>query len=784
MKPAKLWGVGALAVVAAFITVVSAWGGASVAVAGASNSAAVAAVSAPASPSWSLAQLERAATATVVDSEPGIGVRGATYVGAADIATVPVLVALSYSHPAELSAYLAALSNPASPQYHEYMTQAQFDRTFGGSTSVYDSALAYFESFGVTGVVTYADQASIAFYATPAQIAGIFHAPLGEYKTGAGAYYALASAPRLPAPLASYVVGVVGLSDYSQYTIHADSHLARSPISAAAASIPSSAGIVSTPCTTNGGPFVCTTVNGLRIPKPLLADNPAVEVFCSPSDTACSGEMLMGSDFQVAYDELNPATWFSHTLFGQYGYPVGADIATILWSDPVENFTGGYCGTLNNQTYAMDFYGPDVSSYLSYMIPKGEPMPTATSVAMRGPYVYATGDQGLSAGCDSGGAELENTLDMDMEGVMAPGSNIFQVFGQGPTSATVNTAFTDILNPAPKDGPGFTPSTVAGLKNVSVIANSWGYGTTLNFTVWYHDLEQAQARGITVVASSGDVPSESNSAVSAPASQAYNDFGDVAVGGTTLTLNPNTLERSPVTRGSNPYTVCTGSAICGSEIAWYEPVGTVYGFGVTLGSVGGVTAKFPEPSWQLSSSDANAVIQADRSGRGVPDIAMDANNTPISVVYFGYALNITCMVTSSCSGPPGFVQGYYTYVVGTSISDQLAGGVIATINHALWEAKKPWLGFINPTAYVLGQEQFNGLLYKNAFFDVIFGGNTKHPALTGYDLATGWGALDALNDAQFALAGAFAGPAATHSSSMQPVGGALGLASAVRRSVT
>ena len=784
MKQGKLLGIAALAVIAALVTVLSVFAGA--AAVGTSSASTLVGLStevASATPTWSVAALNAAPTAAVVDSEPGIGVAGAAYVGPAHVATVPILVGLSYSHTAELSEYLAELSDPSSASYHHYLTQAQFDAAFGGSASVYNSALAYFGSFGVTGVVTYADQASIAFDATPAQIAEIFHAPLAQYRTGAGAYYALASAPRLPAPLASYVVGVVGLSDYSQYLLHTDVQMVASPASAArdsAASTPPP--LASTPCTSDGGPFACTTVNGLHIPKPLLADNPAVQAFCSPSDTGCSGEMLMGSDFQVAYDELNPSTPFSQTLFGQYGYPVGADIATILWSDPVENTSGVYCSTLSNTSYAMDFYGPDVSSYLSYEIPKGEPMPTATSVAMRGPFPYATGDQGLSAGCDSGGAELENTLDMDMEGVTAPGAHIFQVFGEGPTSATVNKAFTDILNPAKKDGPGFTSAVVKGLENVSVIANSWGYGTTLNFTVWYNDLEQAQVRGITVVASSGDFPSETNSAVSAPASQAYNDFGDVAVGGTTLTLNPTTLERSPVTRGNNPYTVCTGSAICGSEIAWYAPVGTVYGFGATLGSAGGVTAKFPEPSWQASSTDANAVIQADRSGRGVPDIAMDANNTPITFVYFGYAYNITCMVTS-CSGPPGFVTGFYSYVVGTSISDQLAGGIIATINHALWEAKKPWLGFINPTAYVLGQDQFNGALTKNAFFDVIFGGDHKFPALTGYDLVTGWGALDGLNDAQYALSGALAGPAVTHSSSTQAVGGALGLGPATRRTM-
>jgi subtilase family serine protease len=704
-------------------------------------------VSSGATPSWSVATLQAAPAASVPDSELGLAVTGAVSTGPAAVSSVPILVSLSFSHQAQLSQYLQALSDPSSSLYHHYLTAAEFDAIFGGSASVYNSAVAYFQSFGVTGLVTYADDATISFDATPAQVEAIFHTSIDMFQVGSASYYAPARLPMLTAPLAPYVASVSGLSDFSKLLIHDDVSSAAPHATIAGAAVPQAAlapKLHSTPCTTNGGPFICTTVSGLGYPEPLY-----FPTFCSSTGTGCTGQIEFGSDYQVAYNETNPTLAFAQTMFGKYGYPVGADIATILWSDPNENVTDPFCATQSTSAFSWDFYAPDVTSYVQYNLPKGEPMAHAYSVALAGPAPYARADHGLSASCDSGGASLENTLDMDMEALMAPGSNIYQVFGQGPSSVTLDTAFASILNPKASDGPSFTPSVIKGLDNVSVIANSWGYGVNYNDTNWYMDLEEAQARGITVVASSGD---SGTTATSSPASQAYSAFGDVAVGGTTLTLVPSTLQRSPLTVGSNPYTVCTGKQVCGSEIAWYEPLGTVAGFGETLGSEGGVARMFPVPTYQAHSSDVKGVLShIKEKGRGVPDIAAVANDTSITWTFAGYSYNVTCEVSTSCGGPPGFVTGYFTYVVGTSISDQVEGGIIATIDHTLYARHLPLLGFLNPQAYALGQLQYDHHLSINPFFDVTQYRNKGDHARVGWDLVTGWGTIDGGNYTQLAI---------------------------------
>ncbi|EQD30813.1 hypothetical protein B2A_13981, partial [mine drainage metagenome] len=140
---------------------------------------------------------------------------------------------------------------------------------------------------------------------------------------------------------------------------------------------------------------------------------------------------------------------------------------------------------------------------------------------------------GISASYDQSGANIENTLDLEMVGSTAPGASIYNVYGPSATYTNLDDALAYILNPN---------SSVPGLKNVSVVTNSWG-GSDQNDSSWYQYLEEAQTRGITVLASSGDSGNNPNSSKwtgtgpEFPSTMAFNDFGVTAVGGTTLVVN-------------------------------------------------------------------------------------------------------------------------------------------------------------------------------------------------------------------------------------------------------
>jgi len=685
---------------------------------------------------WSVGALLAAPTAAVAMNGPGLGVAGAVRLGAEPAsAELNVLFTLHYAHPAALAALLQGLSDPASPEYHEYLTAAQFDAEFGQPASVYQEFLGYLGAFGLSSVVAYPDHVEIGFTATPGQVEQVLHTSIARFSMEGTTFFAPASSPRLPAPLAPYVLSVDGLSNFSNPMITTDLVGGGLGPHASTAVAPLDG---NDPCQV----FTCTTIDGYAYPEPIP----------NYANTEFTGEAIPGSDLQVAYN-VTP-------LFGSVGFQGPStgeeNIATLLWTSPVDNATymGPFCDNQSSSEYAWDFYAPDVSNYLNLTLPTGEPQPQVVSVPQAG-YAYddPAGSEGLSASCIGpigDGSDFENTLDVDMAGSLAPGASVYQVFG-GTSSllGTVDTDFADVLSPSPAaisaTGGSDTSATVRGLQNVSVISNSWAevevpyggglpYCDELNDSTWFSLLEQAQARGITVLAGSGDF---AIGRPCTPAAQAYDTFGDVAVGGTTLTLVPTTLERAN-TSTTDEYTVChAAGGECAGEVPWTFPCAG----GQCGGTTGGISLSFPETDWEAGSSDVNGVIAGAGSGsdRASPDIAAMANNTEIQITWD----NVTQTVASYAT--PGSDD---RVIAGTSVATPVEAGVVSEIDFALAQEHQPRLGFLDPQAYQWGQDQYAGALSTPPFLDVVHGSvheDSAHlrPAVVGYDLSTGWGPLNA-----------------------------------------
>lgn len=385
-------------------------------------------------------------------------------------------------------------------------------------------------------------------------------------------------------------------------------------------------------------------------------------------------QYIYGADLQVSYQE--------QSLLSS-SYPTGQVIATILWSG--QNSSGTNVGP---------FVPSDIYHYYNTTLPSGEPHSTVHGVPING-----APPPGPSSSYDVTGANYENTLDLEMVGSTAPGSSIYNVYGASATTAGVDDAFAFILNPN---------STYQALNNVSVVSNSFGAGE-FNDTTWYTYLQEAQARGISVLASSGD---SGDNSLNIPASMSYSDFGATAVGGTTLVLNSNTASSSYL-----------GIA---SQIAWYES--SSYTGGAVSGSTGGISTVFAEPAWQ-TVTEANNVILG--SGRGVPDIAAIANNTIVELTVNG-------------------TSNLYAFG-GTSVACPVEAGMVAELDNLLAVNGQGPLGYLNPVLYGLGNKQFSGLLQSTPYYDVISGANSNYNALAGYDLVTGWGSLNALNFSSYVV---------------------------------
>jgi kumamolisin len=290
------------------------------------------------------------------------------------------------------------------------------------------------------------------------------------------------------------------------------------------------------------------------------------------------------------------------------------------------------------------------------------PTPTVVSVSVDG-----------AMNSPGGSADGEVEMDIEVAGSIAPGASIAVYF-----APNTEQGFIDAINAAIFDT----------TNQPTVLSISWGAPEDAGWTAaglsgMDTAFATAAAFGITVLAASGDNGSNDNVYDGAahcdfPASDPY----VIACGGTTLQVNPN-------------QTV--------DEITWDNP-----GFGWATG--GGISDRFPRPSWQAGKGVPVNINDGVSTGRGVPDVAADADP------HTGYKV---------------FVDGQWGVEGGTSAVAPLYAGLIALLNESFGFP----LGFITPFIYSLYQ--------TNAFVDITQGTNQIYPA-PGYSAGAGWDACTGL----------------------------------------
>jgi len=115
---------------------------------------------------------------------------------------------------AALDALVAVQQNPASPQYHQWLTPAQFGAQFGVAASDIAATEAWLQQQGFTidGVSNSRDR--IQFSGTEGQVESAFATQLHYFKFGTETNFAPATALSIPAALVSSVLSVENLSSF------------------------------------------------------------------------------------------------------------------------------------------------------------------------------------------------------------------------------------------------------------------------------------------------------------------------------------------------------------------------------------------------------------------------------------------------------------------------------------------------------------------------------------------------------------------------------------------
>jgi hypothetical protein len=157
-----------------------------------------------------------------------------------------------------------------------------------------------------------------------------------------------------------------------------------------------------------------------------------------------------------------------------------------------------------------------------------------------------------------------------------------------------------------------------------------------------------------------------------------------------------------------------------SEAVWNWRTPTP--FGGEWGSGGGISPTVGIPSYQQGIS--MFASQGSITMRNVPDVALTADNIYVRA-----------------NGADVLGEG------GTSAAAPLWAGFTSLVNQQAAAAGLPPVGFLNPALYNIGK----GTNYLAGFNDITRGDNywpgsvTNYPAVSGYDLCTGWGTPNGTN---------------------------------------
>lgn len=304
------------------------------------------------------------------------------------------------------------------------------------------------------------------------------------------------------------------------------------------------------------------------------------------------------------------------------------------------------------------------------------------SLGITPPRVVAVG---VDAGGNHPGGDADGEVDLDIEvvGAVAPGARIVVYF-----APNTDKGFLDAISTAVHDK----------LRQPSVLSISWGaaekFWTDQAMQAMNAAFQDAAAMAVTVCAAAGDdgssdlrppTPDDGRLHVDFPASSPF----ALACGGTRLEGADSTISR---------------------EVVWNE--------GRADGATGGgISDVFPKPAWQAKAKVPPSANPGRHIGRGVPDVAGDAD--PLT----GYKVR---------------VDGQNGVIGGTSAVAPLWAGLVALLNEKLGAP----VGYLNPVLYGLPAGAFRDITQGD---NDITGGHGAYKAAAGWDACTGLGSPDGAN---------------------------------------
>lgn len=528
---------------------------------------------------------------------------------------IDLTVALAPSGGPSLGAFLENVENPASPEYRQYITTAEYRAEFSPTDAQVAAVESYFAAHGAQGFAVTADRFGVSFQIPSGEVPsalGVQVVTVPAIARGPPVYTALGT-PELPDGIRSLVAGIDGLSDAANagYSTSLD----EAPHSTLARVVP--------------GEFV----NGID-----------------------GTPWWVGSDFTSAsrVSQFFPPSPQPNAMF-----PSHEAVATLLMSS--------YNQT--NNTDLPPFDPVVVNAYFNDTFPAAWPHPAVVGVPVQVDGITPPPPGYLNGSNDSTLNEAENSLDLEMVGSMAPGATLVNFY----FAASIVDA--PSATPSPGDlADDFATSLASALAynyspaRLAVVSGSFGL-PDLNDSLWNTESEEAAATGVTLLAASGDQGDAPEPLTgrfqgqwpSWPGTAAFNTSGTIAVGGLSVNVTggPNGSYESNGTLNAEFDPSVSGYS---SLSAWFDASG---GPGNLSGTEGGASALYPEPAWQFDSAAQPNIVNATVAqglgslGRAEPDVSFPAEY-------------VIAYLARDAGGT------YFEILAGTSVAAPLFAGFLAS----------------------------------------------------------------------------------------------------------
>ncbi len=134
-----------------------------------------------------------------------------------------VVVSLDVRDREGLEAFLADVQDPSSPRYRQFLSQAEFDALYAPTPAQEEAVVDHLRGAGLRVTERFPNRLLVGAAGSVAALERAFGVEIHSVERAGKRHYAALDEPSLPADMASYVVGVMGLDDLSERHPHVGS---------------------------------------------------------------------------------------------------------------------------------------------------------------------------------------------------------------------------------------------------------------------------------------------------------------------------------------------------------------------------------------------------------------------------------------------------------------------------------------------------------------------------------------------------------------------------------